>query len=124
MLDISLYSTSGKPPMTIDVSEPFYEWLIRSDFTEIGVSRPHPIVLDDETVELDVVDLEKGHVSNRQRFREFLLEVIAKEACRMLQDLGESPSQKKYQEGTYKLRKLEQLRLGIEDPSYQFLQRV
>lgn len=94
MLDISFYSTSGKPPMTIDVSEPFYEWLIHSDFTEIGLSRPHPIVLDDETVELDVVDLEKGHSSNRQRFREFLLEVIAKEAGRMLQDLGESPSHK------------------------------
>jgi len=124
MLDISLYSTLGKPPITIDVSESFYQWLIQSDFAEIGIARPHPIQLDDETVELAVVDLEKGNVSNRQRFREFLLEVIAQEACTMLQQLGESPSQEKYQHGTYKLRRLQQLRLGIEDKSYQFLQRV
>ncbi len=124
MLDISLYSTIGKPPITIDVSESFYQWLIQRDFTEIGVARPHPIKLDDETVELDVVDLEKGNVSNRQRFREFLLEVIAQEACIMLQQLGESPSQEKYQNGTYKLRRLQQLRLGIEDKNYQFLQRA
>jgi hypothetical protein len=124
MLDISLYSTLGKPPLTIDMSEGFYQWLIQSDFAEIGVARPQAIPLDDETVELTVVDLEKGTVSNRQRFREFLLEVIAKEACLMLQHLGESPSQQEYQDGTYKLRRLQQLRLGIEDQSYQFLQRA
>lgn len=124
MLDISLYSTVGKPPITIDVSESFYQWLIQSDFAEIGVARPHPIQLDDETVELNVVDLEKGNVSNRQRFREFLLEVIAQEAALMLQRLGESPSQEKYQHVTYKLKRLQELRLGIEDKSYQFLQRA
>lgn len=124
MLDISLYSTVGKPPITIDVSESFYQWLIQSDFAEIGVALPHPIQLDDETVELNVVDLEKGNVSNRQRFREFLLEVIAQEAALMLQRLGESPSQEKYQHVTYKLKRLQELRLGIEDKSYQFLQRA
>jgi len=124
MLDISLYSMIGKPPITIDVSESFYQWLIQSDFAEIGVARPHSIKLDDETVELDVVDLEKGNVSNRQRFREFLLEVIAQESSMMLQQLGEAPSQEKYQHWTYKLRRLQQLRLGIEDKSYQFLQRA
>jgi len=124
MLDISLYSMIGKPPITIDVSESFYEWLIQSDFAEIGIARPHSIKLDDETVELDVVDLEKGSVSNRQRFREFLLEVIAQEASMMLQQLGEAPSQEKYQHCTYKLKRLQQLRLGIEDKSYQFLQRA
>jgi hypothetical protein len=124
MLDISLYSTIGKPPLTIDVSESFYQWLIQSDFAEIGIARPQPIRLDDETVELEVVDLEKGSVSNRQRFREFLLEVIAQESSMMLQQLGESPSQEKYKRCTYKLRRLQQLRLGIEDKSYQFLQRA
>lgn len=124
MLDISLYSAGGKPPITIDVSESFYQWLIQSDFAEIGVARPQTIQLDDETVELNVVDLEKGNVSNRQRFREFLLEVIAQEASLMLQRLGDSPSQEKYQHCTYKLKRLQQLRLGIEDKSYQFLHRA
>jgi hypothetical protein len=124
MLDISLYSTSGKPPLTIDVTENFYQWLIQGDFAEIGVARPHLFQIDGETVEVEVVDLEKGNVSNRQRFREFLLEVIAQEANRMLHQLGESPSPLKYQHCTYKLKRLQQLRLGIEDKSYQFLQRA
>ncbi|MEZ4712513.1 MAG: hypothetical protein R3A44_35325 [Caldilineaceae bacterium] len=102
----------------------FYEWLLQSDFAEIGVARPHYFQLDGETVELEVVDLDKGSVSNRQRFRQFLLEVIAQEASSMLQHLGESPSPEKYQHCTYKLKRLQQLRLGIEDKSYQFLQRA
>lgn len=124
MLDISLYSTSEKAPLTIDVTESFYQWLLQSDFAEIGVARPQLISLDGETVELEVVDLEKGNVSNRQRFREFLLEVIAQEANAMLQQLGEAPSPEKYQLCTYKLKRLQQLRFGIEDKDYQFLQRA
>lgn len=124
MLDISLYSASGKLPLTIDVTENFYQWLSQSDFAEIGVARPQLIQLDDETVELEVVDLDKGNVSNRQRFREFLLEVIAQESSAMLQHLGESPTPEKYQHCTYKLKRLQKLRLGIEDKSYQFLQRA
>lgn len=73
---------------------------------------------------LAVVDLEKGNISNRQRFREFLLEVIAQESSMMLQQLDESPSPEKYQRCAYKLKRLQQLRLGIEDKSYQFLQRA
>lgn len=124
MLDISLYSTNGKAPLTIDVTENFYQWLIQSDFSEIGVARPQLIPMDGETVEMEVVDLEKGNISNRQRFREFLLEVIAQESSAMLQQLGESPSPDKYQSCTYKLKRLQQLRLGIEDKNYQFLQRA
>ena len=96
MLDISFYSASGKSPLTIDVTENFYQWLIQSDFAEIGVARPHQFQIDGETVELEVVDLEKGNVSNRQRFREFLLEVIAQEASSVLQQLDQSPSPEKY----------------------------
>lgn len=124
MLDISLFSISGKTPLTIDVTENFYQWLIESDFAEIGIARPRSIQLDGETVELEVVDLEKGNVSNRQRFREFLLEIIAQESSSMLQHLGESPSTEKYRHCTYKLKRLQQLRLGIEDKGYQFLQRA
>ena len=50
MLDISLYSTNGKAPLTIDVTENFYQWLSQSDFAEIGVARPHALQIDGETV--------------------------------------------------------------------------
>lgn len=124
MLDISLYSTSGKPPITIDLSDTFYEWLLHTDFSEIGVARPHTIAIDDEEVELDVVDLDRGHIRNRQRFREFLVEVIVQEVNEMLRNLGEAPSKEEYQDATYTLRKLQQLRTCIEDENYQFLQRA
>ena len=88
------------------------------------MARPHALQIDGETVELKVVDLEKGNISNRQRFREFLLEVIAQESSTVLQHLGESPSPEKYKHCTYKLKRLQQLRLGIEDKAYQFLQRA
>lgn len=42
----------------------------------------------------------------------------------MLQNLGESPSPEKYRHCAYKLKWLQQLRLGIEDKSCQFLQRA
>jgi hypothetical protein len=106
------------------VSEPFYEWLLHTDFSEIGISRARKIAIDGEEIELRVVDLDKGNIRNRQRFREFLVEVIVQEANIMLQHLGDAPSQKEYQEATYKLRKLQQLRTCIEDENYQFLQKA
>ena len=124
MLDISFYSMSGKSPISIDVSDNFYEWLLHTDFAEIGVARPHTITLDNEEIELDVVELDKGNVGNRQRFREFLVEVIVHEVNEMLRNLGDNPSQEEYQDATYKLRKLQQLRTCIEDASYQFLQKA
>jgi len=124
MLDISFYSTRGKPPITTDVSDNFYEWLTQSDFSEIGAVRPHTVMLDDEAIEIDVVDLDKGNIRNRQRFREFLVEVIVQEVNEMLRNLGDAPSKEEYQDATYKLRKLQQLRTYIEDESYQFLQKA
>lgn len=124
MLDVSFYSMSGKPPMTIDVSENLYEWLIHTDFAEIGVARPHTIRLDNEEVELNVVELDKGCIPNRQRFREFFVEVIVQETDDMLKNLGDAPSQEEYQEATYKLKILQQFRRCLEDHSYQLLQRA
>lgn len=124
MLDVSFYSMSGKPPITIDVSEQLYEWLLHTDFTEIGVARPHRIWLDDEEVELNVVELDKGRIPNRQRFREFLVEVIVQETDNMLKNLGDAPSQEEYQEATYKLKILQQFRRCLEDHSYHLLQRA
>ena len=124
MLDISLYSKSGKPPISIDVSENFYTWLLQSDFAEIGVTRPEKITIDGDEIVVDVVDLNKGKISNRKRLREFLLEVMAQEVHEMFLRLGETPTKKEYQEATYKLRKLQQLKMSIEDEAYQFLQKA
>ncbi|GAK52083.1 hypothetical protein U14_03330 [Candidatus Moduliflexus flocculans] len=124
MLDISLYSKMGKPPITIDVSENFYAWLIQSDFAEIGVTRPQTIMIDGEEQAVDVIDLTKGKISNRQRLREFLIEVMAQEVHEMFKRLGETPTKKEYQEATYNLKKLQQLKLSIEDEAYQFLQKA
>ena len=124
MLDISLYSKTGKPPITIDVSENFYTWLFHSDFAEIGVTRPQKIRLDDEEIVVDVVDLTKGEISNRKRLRDFLIEAMALEVQEMFVRLGENPTKKEYREGTYKLRKLQQIKRSIEDEAYQYLQKA
>ena len=124
MLDIGFYSNDGKPPITIDVSEALYQWLIRSDFAEIGVAHPHSLRVDDEEIVLDVVDLNKGTIRNRQRFRDFLVEAIARESNDMLIRLGVSPSKKAYLDATYNLRKLQALRACIEDESYCFLHKA
>ena len=124
MLDLSFYSKSGKPPITIDVSEHIYEWLLHTDFVEIGVSRPHTITLDDEEVELNVVELDTGRITNRQRLRDFLVEVIVQEADEMVQNLGDAPSPEEYREATTKLRVLQQFRRCLDDRSYQLLQRA
>ncbi len=124
MLDISLYAPSGKPPITIDVSENLYMWLLRSDFTEIGVSRPQKIAVDGEEVILDVVDLNKGKISNRKRLREFLIEAIVQEVNEMFKQLGDAPTKKEYQDATYMVKKLQQLKTCIEDETYQFLQKA
>jgi hypothetical protein len=33
MLDISFYGKNGDPQETIDISDSFYEWLARSEFS-------------------------------------------------------------------------------------------
>ncbi|MDM8520521.1 hypothetical protein QUF64_10770 [Anaerolineales bacterium HSG6] len=124
MLDIRFYSTTGKAPGTLDLSESFYQWLLKSEFSKIGISRPQTIRLDEEEVLLQVVDLNKGQVPNRHRFRAFLVEAIVQESNRMLTQLGEAPSPQTYQTESHTLRNLQQLRHYIEDEAYQFLERV
>ncbi len=124
MLDITFYSTTSKKPISLSCSEELYQWLIQSDFSEIGVSRPHTITLDDEAVCLYLVDLNKGYIPNRQRLRAFLVEATMQEVNTMLNQLGDEPSSQAYQAATYKLRKLQELRHYIEDEAYQYLERI
>ncbi|MBC6479728.1 MAG: hypothetical protein GDA56_20050 [Hormoscilla sp. GM7CHS1pb] len=121
MLDIIFYPGNGQRPHYVELSEDFYEWLAKSDFSKIGESVQKKIIIDDEEEEVPIVDLE---LENRRRFRSFFIEEIVGESDRMLTKLGESPSKNEYQAATYKLRKLQELRKCLENPKYRYLQRV
>ena len=49
---------------------------------------------------------------------------VVQEVHEMFVRLGEHPTKKEYREGTYKLRKLQQLKISIEDEAYQYLQKA
>jgi len=120
MLDISFYGKNGELQEIVEVSESFYEWLARSEFSEIGASRETSINIDNEESLLKLVDLNKG---NRQRFKDFLLEAIQQESEAMLEKLGDSPSKEEYQKESYPLRKLQELLKIITNIQYQYLER-
>jgi hypothetical protein len=52
MLDVIFYTENDLPPAYVDLSDAFYEWLARSDFSRIGQSQPTPIELEGESLEL------------------------------------------------------------------------
>ena len=121
MLDIIFYETETMQPQYIEVAENIYEWLARSHFSKIGKSIEHPLEIDGEIEHLPVVELNE---TNRSQFRLFFLEAVAEESDRLLAKLSESFDKNDYDEVTYRLRKLQELRKGIENPTHQFLQRV
>ena len=121
MLDLIFYSAQGEAPHYIELSEDFYEWLAKSEFSQIGESVSKTITIDDEKEELPLVELEPD---NRLKFRNFLIEEIVGESDRMLARLGDYPSKNEYQAASYKLRKLQELRKCLENQNYLYLQRV
>jgi hypothetical protein len=121
MLDISFYTKNGQPPYSIEVTENFYEWLAKSDFSKIGKSVTRKIEVEGEKEKLLLVQL--GKVT-RQKLKAFLLEAISQESDAMLTQLGDSPSKKEYQDATYRLRKLQELRKCVDNEKYLYLQRV
>ena len=121
MLDISFYTKNGQPPYSVEVAENFYEWLAKSDFSKIGKSKPKTIQIDGEKDRLPLVQLGKD---TRRKLRTFLLEAISQESDAMLTQLGDSPSKKEYQDASYRLSKLQELRKCVENEEYQYLQRV
>ena len=86
-----------------------------------GKSIEHSLKIDGEIENIPVV---KFNESNRSQFRLFFLEAVAEESDRLLAQLTESFDKNDYDEVTYRLRKLQELRKGIENPTHQFLQRV
>ncbi|MFM5983699.1 MAG: hypothetical protein ACKO9I_24765 [Sphaerospermopsis kisseleviana] len=127
MLDIKFYSKNGELPITIDFQPEFYERLA-SDFSEIGTSRKQKINIEDgEADDIEVVDLDKGKISNRTRLIDFFKEAIVEESIAMLEKLGEGdtlPSKEEYKQQTYTLRKFQQILKVLENSQYSYLQRV
>jgi hypothetical protein len=121
MLEFIFYPSNNQPPYYVELSDDIYEWLAKSEFSKIGKSVPKNILIDGEEEKLPLVKLGKD---NRRKLRAFLLEAISTESDAVLIQLGESPSKQEYQECTYRLRVLQELRKCVENENYQYLQRV
>ncbi|MEH2359236.1 hypothetical protein [Nostoc sp.] len=121
MLDITFYTTNDQPPRSVEVAEDIYEWLAKSDFSKIGKSVPTKILVEGEKEKIPLVKLSKV---NRKKLRSFLGDEIIRESDAVLTELGDSPSKKEYQDGTNRLRKLQELLKCVENEHYLYLQRV
>ena len=122
MLDITFYSKNGESPATIEFSAQFYERLIKSDFVEIGKTHKLSIEIDDENLEIQAIDLDKGTITNRQRLIDFLKETIVQESLNMLEKLGDSPSKEAYKEKTSDLRIFQEILQCLKNTKYCYLE--
>ncbi|MCL1468240.1 hypothetical protein [Argonema galeatum] len=121
MLDMIFYPANEQPPHYVELSEDISKWLAKSEFFKIGKSVTIKMVIDKEEEKLPLVKLSKD---NRKKLRAFLLEAISQESDNILSQLGDSPSKQEYQDATYLLRKLQELRKCVENENYKYLQRV
>jgi len=125
-LDIALYkeNTAPESEATIELSEDLYKNLAESDFAEIGKKLKKTIKSDDEEVEIEVIDLDKGTITNRQRLIDFLKAKIIEESRIMLEKLGDYPSKEEYNQHSSDLRKLHEILKYLENPQYQYLAKT
>ena len=121
MLDIVFYSRSKQKPEYVEMSEDFYLWLAKSEFSKIGESELTKIELDGEVLTLSLVHLGDR---NRPYFSKFLREEIVEESDVVLEQFSNANLKEDYQCLTYRLRKLQELRKCVENKNYQYLQRV
>jgi hypothetical protein len=108
MYSRNFHTINGQKSDSIEVSENFYLWLAKSDFSKIGKSVKRKILTEDEEAKLDVVPI-NGEKGNRQKFISFFNQEIVREGKAMLDKLGDSPSTKEYQKATYWFGKLYEL---------------
>jgi hypothetical protein len=120
MLDITFYSEDKEEAEVIEVSEEFYQWLARSEFSRIGKSEIKEMKVDGEPVEFPVIQLEG---MNRRKLSDFFRDAIVQETDEMLDKLGSSPSKEEYQEATYRLLLLQRLRKQVENEQLKYFQR-
>lgn len=123
-LDITFYKENTESSATIELSDEFYEKLAKSDFAEIGKTLKKPIKTDDEEVEMEVIDLCKGRITNRQRLIEFCKEEIVQESRIMFEKLGDSPSKEEYNQYSSDLRQLHEILKHLEDSQYHYLAKT
>ncbi len=121
MLDISFYANNAQLPYSVEVTENFYEWLAKSEFSKIGKSVPKKIKIEGEDQKLELVQLSKG---NRKKLKDFFSKAIVHESMVVRDRLGESPSTKEYQSESYCLWRMQDLLKCVENEKYQYLQRV
>ena len=123
MLDIAFYSQDKEEAEVIEVSTDFYEWLAHSEFARIGKSELKKMKIDGEAVEVPVIKLEG---INRRQLSDFFRNAIVEESDAILDRLSNSLSnlsKDKYQDITYRLCLLQQLRKQIENEEYKYIQR-
>ena len=127
MLGITFYTRENKQEKVVEVSEEFYQLLIKSDFSKIGKSEKKNMTADEETVEVDVVLLEG---ENRRKLSDFFRNAIVEETDNILSKLdklGDSPSGKEYKNtfGNFsELRKWQELRKCVENEEFKYLDRT
>ncbi|MDF0553062.1 hypothetical protein [Kamptonema sp. UHCC 0994] len=121
MFDISFYAVNGEPSDSVRITESIYEWLAKSQFAKIGISRDTQLHLDGEDVVLPVVELNQDI---RQKLRDFFRDAIISQSETVLTKLGDYPSKQDYQQETYYMRKLLELLKCVENENYHYLQRV
>lgn len=125
-LDIAFYKENTDPEseVAIALSEEFYEKLAKSDFAEIGKTLKKKIRSDDEEVEIEVIDLDKGKITNRQRLIDCFKEEIVEATKTMLEKLGDSPSKEEYNQHSSDLKKLHEILKHLEDSQYHYLAKT
>ena len=94
MLDLIFYPAQSQEPQYVEVSETFYEWLARSEFSKIGRSEPTQLDLEGETIEAPVVRLGQ---EIRSRLSQFFRDQIVTETEHVLAELDSTFSKELYQ---------------------------
>ncbi len=119
MLDITFYSQAKQTIDAVDVSEDFYEWLQKSDFSKIAKSQEMEMRPDGVAVKVSAIVLEGG---NRRKLSDFFRDAIVQESDDLLNKLGSSPSKEEYTHATYKLKSLQSLRKLVENETCKYLE--
>jgi hypothetical protein len=121
MLDITFYLHNKEEAKVIEIPDNFYYWLAKSEFSKIGQPHVQEITVDEETAKVSAIPIEG---MNRRKFSDFFRNAIVQESDELLASLANSSSKQDYQDATYKLRILQNLRKCIENEEYKYFQRL
>lgn len=120
MLTISFYSNNGQPSHSIRVGDEFYEWLAKSEFSQLGRSRNTQIEVEGEVAELPLVTL---GIATRRGLIEFFSEAILGETRALIHGSESPMTQTQWQDKTTRLKTLLELLDCLKTDTYQYLQR-